>query len=277
MRRFTSARPSPAMVVAFIALLAALSGTATALQGKNTVDSGDIKNGVVKSDDIKNGGVGSKDVKNGGVTTDDLKNNDVGSGDVRDNTLTGTDINEGTLGQVPSANAANSANTANSANSANTANSANSAGSVDGLSFARINYQGTEGSGGATVLSVGGLIVTASCAPGLDLELEATTTIDNAAINSSNVSDSTSFDDSGDTNDTKSVTTAEDEDFDAGDAVNLLPDSPNSNERDDEMNSYLVYTTPGGTIITAQFRSEEDTNGLASANDCFVIGHAAIS
>ena len=91
------------------------------------------------------------------------------------------------------------------------------------------------------------------------------------------MSDATSVDNFGDTDDTESVTNAEDEDFDAGDAPNLLPDSPRVNERDDEMNSYLVYTTPGGTIITAQFRSEEDTNGLASANDCFVIGHAAIS
>ena len=108
MRRFTSARPSPAMVVAFIALLAALSGTATALQGKNTVDSGDIKNGVVKSEDIKNGGAASKDIKNGGVTTDDLKNNNVRGDDVRNNALTGTDIKESALGKVPSAKSVDS-------------------------------------------------------------------------------------------------------------------------------------------------------------------------
>jgi hypothetical protein len=108
MRDFlASRRPSPAMAVAFIALLAALSGTAIALPGTNTVDSGDIKNGAVK--------------------TKDIKNNDVRSGDVRNNALTGADINESTLGQVPSANSANSANTANTANSANTANTANSA------------------------------------------------------------------------------------------------------------------------------------------------------
>jgi hypothetical protein len=40
------------MAVAFVALLAALSGSATALQGKNTVDSGDIKNGQVKNKDL---------------------------------------------------------------------------------------------------------------------------------------------------------------------------------------------------------------------------------
>jgi hypothetical protein len=112
MRRFLSRKPSPAMLVAFIALLAALSGSAIALPGKNTVDSGDIKNNVV----------GSKDLRNNGVTTKDVKNNILRSNDVRNNTLTGNDINEGTLAQVPSANTANSANTATTANTANTAN-----------------------------------------------------------------------------------------------------------------------------------------------------------
>jgi hypothetical protein len=51
MKRY-SRRPSPAMAVAFIALLAALSGTAVALPGKNTVDSGDIKKGAVKRGDL---------------------------------------------------------------------------------------------------------------------------------------------------------------------------------------------------------------------------------
>jgi hypothetical protein len=97
------------MAVAFIALLAALSGTAVALPGKNTVDSGDIKNGQVKT----------KDIRNNAVTTKKVKNNNLRSNDVRNNTLTGNDINEGSLGQVPSANIANSANTANTATTAN--------------------------------------------------------------------------------------------------------------------------------------------------------------
>jgi hypothetical protein len=42
MRKIFSRRPKPAMIVAFIALVAALSGSAVALPGKNTVDSGDI-------------------------------------------------------------------------------------------------------------------------------------------------------------------------------------------------------------------------------------------
>jgi hypothetical protein len=98
-------RPSPAMAVAFVALLAALSGTAIALPGKNTVDSGDIKKGAVKRSDIGRNAVTGSKIKNGAV----------GSRDARNNSLTGTDINESTLGEVPSANTANTANSAGNA------------------------------------------------------------------------------------------------------------------------------------------------------------------
>jgi hypothetical protein len=93
-------RPSPAMAVAFVALLAALSGTAVALPGVNSVDSADIRNGQVKGKDIGRNAVTSRKIKNGAVTSADAKNDG----------LTGTDINEGTLGQVPSAGSAGVAN-----------------------------------------------------------------------------------------------------------------------------------------------------------------------
>ena len=65
--------PSPAMTVAFLALLLGLSGTAIALPGKNKVDSGDIKNNTVRSADIRNGTIVSKDIKKS--TRDALKGN----------------------------------------------------------------------------------------------------------------------------------------------------------------------------------------------------------
>jgi hypothetical protein len=117
MTRFFSRRPSPAMAVAFIALLAALSGTAVALPGKNTVDSGDLKRNSVKAADIARNAVTGPKIRNGAVT----------AAKVRNNSLTGADINESTLGQVPSANTANTANHANTANTANHANTANTA------------------------------------------------------------------------------------------------------------------------------------------------------
>src|ERR687893_2138535 len=86
MRRFAR-RPSPAMAVAFIALLAALSGTAVALPGNNTVDSGDIKKGAVKASDIAKNAVNSGKVKNASITGTDVK----------DDSLTGADVQESSL------------------------------------------------------------------------------------------------------------------------------------------------------------------------------------
>ena len=117
MRKLLASRPSPAMAVAFVALLAALSGTAIALPGTNSVDSGDIVNGQVKAKDIGKNAVNGKKVKNGSLGSADVKNGSLTGTDIKDNSLTGSDINESTLGQVPSANTANSANSANTPSS----------------------------------------------------------------------------------------------------------------------------------------------------------------
>ena len=78
-------RPSPAMVVAFIALGLALGGTSYAVvkPGKNTV--------------------GSRQLRNNAVSAAKLKAGAVDSSKVRDDSLTGQDINEATLAAVPSA------------------------------------------------------------------------------------------------------------------------------------------------------------------------------
>jgi hypothetical protein len=85
-------RPSPAMIVAIIALVAALSGTAYAALGKNTV--------------------GSKQLKAKAVTSGKIANNAVTSAKVAKGSLTGEDINVSALGTVPSATNATSAGNA---------------------------------------------------------------------------------------------------------------------------------------------------------------------
>jgi hypothetical protein len=134
MNRFTR-RPSPAMVVAFAALVAALSGTAVALPGQNTVDSGDLKRGAVKTSDIARNA----------VTRPKVRNRAINGAKVANNSLTGADINEGTLGQVPSANQANSANTANSAATAGTA------GRLTRVTVQREDFQVADNSGNGAV------------------------------------------------------------------------------------------------------------------------------
>ncbi|HEV7847662.1 MAG TPA: hypothetical protein VGO83_15510 [Thermoleophilaceae bacterium] len=94
-------RPTPSMAVAFVALLAALSGTAVALPGTGTVDSGDLKDGAVKTVDIRKSAVTGAKVKNNSLNGKDVRG--ITGRDIKDNSLTGDEISEGTLDKVPSA------------------------------------------------------------------------------------------------------------------------------------------------------------------------------
>lgn len=88
-----SMRPSPALIVALIALVAAMSGAAVALPGKETVNSGDIKDSGVRSQDIKRDAVGSKHVKGKSIK----------GSDVQDDALKGKQVFEDKLEAVPEA------------------------------------------------------------------------------------------------------------------------------------------------------------------------------
>ena len=89
-------RPSPALVLAVIALVAALSGTAFAALGKNSV--------------------GPKQLKNKAVTTGKIANNAITGAKVKNGSLTGADINLKVLGTVPDATNAQQAANANTVN-----------------------------------------------------------------------------------------------------------------------------------------------------------------
>ncbi len=107
LRRLLARRPSPAMVVALIALFVAMGGTATALQGRNTVFSDDITNGEVKSPDIRTGHVRSPDISNNnGVRSTDVRDDTLTDGglqgvDIAPDALTGADIDESTFRTTP--------------------------------------------------------------------------------------------------------------------------------------------------------------------------------
>ena len=64
--------PSPAMIVAVVALVAALGGSAVALQGKNSVKGNDIAKGAVKSRAIATGAVNSAKIAQGAVGAPDM-------------------------------------------------------------------------------------------------------------------------------------------------------------------------------------------------------------
>ena len=85
-------RPSPALIISIIALIAALTGTAYAALGKNSV--------------------GSRQLKSKSVTTGKIANNAVTSAKVAKETLTGDDIRISGLPSVPNANEATHAKSA---------------------------------------------------------------------------------------------------------------------------------------------------------------------
>lgn len=118
-----------AIVVAYLALFAALGGSAVAagLAQKNSVVSKSIKQGAVRSGDVRDGGLSGTDLADGGVA----------GADVADDGLTGSDLDESTLGEVPSALSAQAADRATAAETAETAlavapSSVSGAGIVDG-------------------------------------------------------------------------------------------------------------------------------------------------
>ncbi|HLY49026.1 MAG TPA: hypothetical protein VKR21_07505 [Solirubrobacteraceae bacterium] len=70
MRKFVLRRPSPALGVAFVALLVALGGTSLAAFNlpRNSVGTRQLRNGAVTSKKIKNGAVTTAKLKDGAVT-----------------------------------------------------------------------------------------------------------------------------------------------------------------------------------------------------------------
>jgi hypothetical protein len=66
-------RPSPALIIAIIALVASLSGTAFAALGKNTVGSKQLKSKSVKTGKIAPNAVNSTKVANESLTSEDIR------------------------------------------------------------------------------------------------------------------------------------------------------------------------------------------------------------
>jgi hypothetical protein len=103
MKRLRLTRPSPALVIALVALFVALGGTGYA---------------ALK---LPKNSVGTKQLKKNAVTGSKIKANAVTSSKVKNGSLTGADINLGALGTVPNATNATNATHASSADSATNA------------------------------------------------------------------------------------------------------------------------------------------------------------
>ncbi len=88
-----SFRPSPALVIACIALFAALTGSAIAAGvGKNTVRSPQIVDGTIRTVDLRDNAVAAGKIAPDAVDTTEIAENGVDSSDVAPETLTAADL-----------------------------------------------------------------------------------------------------------------------------------------------------------------------------------------
>lgn len=148
-------RPSPAMVVALIALFVALGGVSYGF-ATGEIDSRELKNNDVRSIDIRNNEIRTKDLRNNQVRGIDIRNSTIQSRDIAINAVRGEDVREDTLAKVPSALLADSATKATTADSA---------GSLDGLTF--IDGTVSRGADEITLATHGPLTLLGRCVPDL--------------------------------------------------------------------------------------------------------------
>jgi len=88
-------RPSPSLVISILALTISITGVATALPGKDTVNSGDIVNGTIRDVDLQEGAVGSAAVADNSLVEQDLAPDSVTISELGPNSVANSHIIDG--------------------------------------------------------------------------------------------------------------------------------------------------------------------------------------
>jgi hypothetical protein len=117
MGRLLRRRPSPAMIVALLALFVALGGSTYAAT-------------KIRARDIRTGAVGSRAIANNSIRSSDIRNGVVTGQDVKDDSLTNADIDNTSLRAL-------SATSATTATRATNASNADRLDGIDSTSFTR--------------------------------------------------------------------------------------------------------------------------------------------
>jgi hypothetical protein len=91
---FKTRRPSASLVVSFVALAIAISGTAVALPGKNKVETNDLEKNAVTAKKIKKNAVTTKKVKDLAITAAKLADGSVSGDKIADDSIGDNKLNE---------------------------------------------------------------------------------------------------------------------------------------------------------------------------------------
>jgi hypothetical protein len=219
MSRILRQRPSPAMVVAFVALCVALAGTASALPGKNRVKKDDIARAAVRAQHIYSNAVRTKHIRARNVTRSKIARRAINSDLVGQDALTGENVVESSLGTVPNAS------------------------KVNNRSVERFGWIVPPGTGPTDVLNLNGLKITASCPAGTPppLSVTATTSVSGSVIHSGGAYSNTAAYHRGD------------EAFDVGDVFDMLA---NAQSASDDLAGTLTYVRPDGEVVTVTYLAE---------------------
>ena len=92
-------RPSPALVVACIALFVALGGVSYGV-ATGSIDRREIRDNTIRSKDVRNNSVYSRDLRNNDVRDIDIRNGTIKGRDIARSTITSDNLNLSKLGQV---------------------------------------------------------------------------------------------------------------------------------------------------------------------------------
>ena len=225
MSRIPRRRPSPSMIVAFVALCVALAGTASALPGKSRVKKDDIARAAVRTQHIYKNAVRTKHIRSRNVTRSKIARRAVNSDLVGQDALTGVNIVESSLSTVPNAS------------------------KVNNRSVEKMAFLAPAGTLATTVLSLNGLTLTAACNAGTALSVTAGTGVSGAFLRSWGF---------------HTATTAYheiDDAFNVGDSTSLLPAAAAG----DVISGSFVYVRPDGEVATGTFLAEESATGCVFA------------
>jgi hypothetical protein len=223
------------MIVAFIALGVALSGTTYAVSVSR------LPKRSVGSSQIKRRAVHAKHIKARNVTRSKIARNAVSGSLVEKDSLHGSDILEASLAKVPSAK------------------DADNAAAINGLGVRKFAFRAAMGQSMPSLVNMGGLALNVACnvhpAPppggGPALSVSATTTASGANIHSGGTwgAANQSF-------------YAEDDSFDVGDTFDPLQDGTTGSTN---LSGTLVYARQDGGVVTVDFLAEETATGCVFA------------
>ena len=242
MTRILARRPSPAMLVALLALFLSLGGVSYGV-ATGFIDSREIKDNTIRSKDIRNSTIRTQDLRNNEIRGFDIRNSTVRGVDVALNTLTGADVDEAKLGKVPEATKADTATAADA---------------VGGVSATKIAFSAPDATDFTSILDAGGLKLEAECSAGGSLTVRASTTENGSAISET------------------LGTGSADGNFEPGDlqTVVLPVDANNPGTNGD-----LVFRGAGGKTVSVELYvlGAPDSMPGSTTDDCGVWGQALVS